>query len=248
MRKKVLIPLPLNDFDPSECAIPWKILKEQGIDVHFATPNGAKATCDLRMLNGSGLGVFAPFLKVNKDALKAHLELEKSIEFQTPISWEQIKSIDYNGIILPGGHAKGMREYLESTILQKIVSEFFIEDKPVGAICHGVVLAARSKINGESVLKKRKTTALLKSQEMLAWLLTCLWLGSYYRTYTQTVEAEVKQCLESSEQFKHGPTPLFRDSPKNLTNGFVVKDRNYLSARWPGDAHCFAFEFVKVLG
>ena len=29
--------------------------------------------------------------------------------------------------------------------------------------------------------------------------------------------------------------------------GFTVRDGNWLSARWPGDAHRFASEFVAML-
>ena len=101
--------------------------------------------------------------------------------------------------------------------------------------------------NGKSVLFGRKTTALLQTQELLAWSLTCLWLKDYYRTYPMTVEAEVKLCLASVNDFLSGPTPLFRDSPQKLQHGFVVKDRNYISSRWPGDAHQFASEYLKLL-
>ncbi|MDP2368406.1 type 1 glutamine amidotransferase domain-containing protein [Rhodoferax sp.] len=40
---------------------------------------------------------------------------------------------------------------------------------------------------------------------------------------------------------------ITRDSPGELAPGFVVRDGNYLSARWPGDAHRFANEFLKML-
>ena len=39
--KKILIPLPLEDFDPSEVAIPWLIFRDAAFDVVFATPTGA---------------------------------------------------------------------------------------------------------------------------------------------------------------------------------------------------------------
>jgi hypothetical protein len=37
-----------------------------------------------------------------------------------------------------------LRPYLESPVLQRVVSEFFEADKPVAAICHGVLLVGRS--------------------------------------------------------------------------------------------------------
>jgi protease I len=248
MQKNVLIPLPQKDFDPTEVAVPWKILKTQGIQISFATPNGQKATCDQIMLTGQKLGLLAPLLMADSNARMAYAEMERSSEFLTPLKWTELENKDFDGLLLPGGHDKGMREYLESAILQKEVSKYFEAQKPVGAICHGVVLVARSKYkNGKSVLYGRTTTCLLQSQELMAWALTRLWLQDYYRTYVETEEHEVKSCLASAADFKKGPMPLMRDSLENLTRGFVVEDDNYISARWPGDANLFATKFLSLL-
>ena len=88
---------------------------------------------------------------------------------------------------------------------------------------------------------------MLKSQEMMAWALTGLWLGNYYRTYPESVQDEVTRCLETKKQFIAGPTPFLRDSQDNLGPGFFVRDSNFISARWPGDAHSFATEFNLML-
>jgi len=248
MAKKVLIPIPSKDFDPTEAGVPWKILKAAGIQIVFATPMGLAGKCDDRMLLGVGLGPLSKILAADYAGREAYQEMSQSDEFNNPISWSDIDATNFDGLILPGGHAKGMREYLESKDLHSCVGKFFELNKPVGAICHGVVLASRSKrSDGRSVLFGRKTTALLATQEISAWLLTCLWLGNYYRTYPQTVEAEVKSVLAAEQDFIKGPTPLFRDSLKNLSNGFVVQDENYLSARWPGDAHIFGKRFLQLL-
>ncbi len=71
-----------------------------------------------------------------------------------------------------------MRQYLESEKLQAVTAQFFDHNKPVAAVCHGVVLAARSisSKTGKSVLRGLKTTSLLSVQEKLAWWLTWLWL------------------------------------------------------------------------
>ncbi len=249
MPLKVLIPLPRKDFDPTEVAIPWKILTSNKIEINFATPEGDIATCDQLMLTGQKLGPLAPFLMADKNARTAYSEMTSSPEFMKPLKWSQLGSLDFDGILLPGGHAKGMREYLDSQLLQNEVSRYFKNNKPVGAICHGVILAARSQADsGKSVLHGKKTTSLLATQELMAWALTCLWLKDYYRTYPETVENEVKKSLATAADFRSGPAPIFRDSPKNLDRGFTVQDQNYLSARWPGDAHLFATEFLKLLG
>ena len=72
-------------------------------------------------------------------------------------------------------------------------------------------------------------------------------MADYYRTYPETVEAVVTAALSLPSHFVRGPISLKRDSATHLDRGFVVRDRNYLSARWPGDAHCFAHEYLKLI-
>lgn len=249
-RAKVLMPLPAYDFDPSEAAITWQVLTTHGVDVHFATPVGAPAQADARMLHGTGLSVFRKILMARADAVAACLAMYETPLFQKPLPYKKVKEAGFDGLILPGGHAPGMRVYLEAPELQNLTSAFFAKKKPVGAICHGVVLAARAKRkDGKSVLYGRKTTALLKKQEMAAYNLTRLWLGTYYRTYPETtVQEEVTAALAAPQDFLTGTLPgVKRDSEKNLKPGFTVTDGNYISARWPGDAYNFALGFLKLL-
>ena len=244
----VLMPLPSRDFDPTESGVPWRLLSERGHRVVFATPDGKPAQADPRMLDGKGLGLLKPFLAADRHGRVAHAAMAASAAFNAPLRYEQIHWPEFDGLLLPGGHAPGMREYLESHILHGVTSAMFAANKPVGAICHGVVLVARSLgADGLSVLHGRQTTALLQSQELLAWNLTRAWLGSYYRTYPQTVQAEVTEALASPDDFITGPLPLRRDTPGKLRSGFALRDGNFLSARWPGDAHRFAETFCALL-
>ncbi|NOR87076.1 MAG: hypothetical protein GQ527_05655 [Bacteroidales bacterium] len=250
MTKRIIVPLPSYGCDPSEVAIPWKTLTEKGFEIVFCTPKGDKAITDQIMLTGKKLGVLKSVLAARQDAVQAYLELEKTNGFCNPLKYTEIQETDFDAILLPGGHDKPVKEYLESEILQRLVASFFAKTKPVAAICHGVVLAARSKdINtGKSVLHHYKTTALLKSQELLAYQLTRLWMGDYYLTYPEiTVEDEVTSTLNNPSQFIQGPTPILRDDLKHLNRGFVVRDRNYISARWPGDVYNFSLEFAQML-
>jgi putative intracellular protease/amidase len=248
--KKILIPIPSYGFDPTEVAIPWHILTDRGVEVVFATPNGQIAKTDTKMLLGEALSIWKPILKARQDAVDAYKRMEKSIAFIKPISYADINVDAFDGLLLPGGHDKGVKEYLESKTLQQSVVAFFNAIKPVGAICHGVVLAARSvdPATTKSVLFNYNTTSLLKSQEMLAYTMTRLWLNDYYLTYPEiTVEDEVKSVLADASQFQYGLTPFLRDDMEHLNRGFTVIDRNYVSARWPGDAYNFALAFLKLL-
>ena len=249
-KKKVCIPVSSYGFDPTEVAIPWKILSENGIEVVFLTPQGKKAQADSIVLTGKKLGLWKPVLRARKDAVLAYREMEKSPAFCAPMPYEAAQERAFDSLFLPGGHDQGVKEFLESEVLQSLVADFFVADKVVAAICHGVVLAARSQhpATGKSVLHSYKTTCLLQAQEMAAYRLTRRRLGNYYLTYPgQTVEAEVKSALADSANFEKGPKPIFRDSMAHLNRGFALRDRNYLSARWPGDVYHFTLKLLEMI-
>ncbi len=280
----ILMPLPSLDFDPTETAVPWKILTALGHKVSFATPDGAPGKADDMMISGIGLDpwgwlpglrrlpLVGLMLRANSDARAAYRAMASSQAFQHPLRWDQIEASRFDGLLLPGGHrARGMHLYLESHVLQQITGDFFRAQKPVGAICHGVLLAARSidPDTGQSVLHGRKTTALTwqleKSATSLARI-TRFWDPAYYRTYEEqagqlagymSVEQEVSRALKEPADFLNVPSDapdfkrktsgLARDSETDATPGFVVQDGNYVSARWPGDAHGFASTFAALL-
>src|SRR6267378_1545652 len=135
--KRILIPLPGYGFDPTETAIPWSILSQNKIQVFFATPDGKKAKGDILMLTGKNLGVWKRLLMARLDAVAAYYEMERSDTFSRPLTYDEIKESDFDGLLLPGGHDKSVKEYLESMIIQRQVVQFFKAQKPVAAICHG---------------------------------------------------------------------------------------------------------------
>jgi len=251
--KKVLIPVPTIHFDPSEVTIPWKIFSSNNVSVSFATPDGGSASCDEIMLTGKGLGLLSGILACSEEVRQNYEDMIKSTEYLNPRSWKDCKVDDFDCILLPGGHDKGCREYLESTVLQELICQFFEQDKLVGAVCHGVLLVGRSKrSDGKSVLFGRKTTSLLAQQELAAYRLTCLWMGDYYLTYPITVEDELRPMLENPSDFIPGKSPgITRDKMDDYTakrlNNHIVRDGNYVSARWPGDCHLLGFTMLEIL-
>jgi len=245
----ILIPLPARDFDPTEAAVAWRLLVAAGHDIVFATPTGQPAKADRRMLTGKGLGPWKTLLRARSDAREAYAAMVRTPEFCSPLRYADLspEGRDLNGLLLPGGHDQGMRGLLEAPELQDMVAAWMKANRPLAAICHGVVVVARSidPETNKSVLFGRRTTALLQSQELTAWWLTRAWLGNYYRTYPQTVEQEVTAALASSGDFVNGPLAVRRDTPARP--GFYVRDANYISARWPGDVYGFVAAFIDVL-
>src|SRR5688572_11040285 len=118
MSPSVLFPIPKNDFDPTETAIPWKILTRAGIKCYFSTSDGRPGQADQRMLYGTDLGILKWVLAANADAKSAYEEMSLCAEFKNPVRWDECRAENFTGILLAGGHAPGMKEYLESKILQ----------------------------------------------------------------------------------------------------------------------------------
>jgi len=281
----VLIPTPQLDFDPTEVAVSWRVLTHLGHTVGFATPSGLPGQADEIMLTGRGLDPWGlvpglrnvvatgRLLRADRHGRQAYAEMLQAPERRRPLRWKDIRLADFDGLLLPGGHrARGMRPYLESTTLQGVVVEAFRRHLPVAAICHGVLLAARSidPDTGRSVLHGRRTTALTWPLERRAWRLarlTRFWDRDYYRTYRESpgqpvgsmsVQQEVTRSLARVEDFcdveAGSPDAIVksngrvRDRMDDDRPAFVVEDGDYISARWPGDVHTFAKRFSAVLG
>jgi hypothetical protein len=72
-------------------------------------------------------------------------------------------------------------------------------------------------------------------------------LGRYYRTYPAYVEDEVRAALDDPGRLEIGPRTVRRGTRTDDRHAFVVEDRNYVSARWPGDSYLFARRFEARL-
>jgi putative intracellular protease/amidase len=245
---RVLVPLPDRDFDVTEVAVPWRVLCDAGHQVVFATERaGTVPAADPRLLTGVIFGQ----LGAAPEAKRYYSELAQAAEFNGTQAWELLDVAAFDGLLLPGGHAPGMRQYLDSAVLRDQVARFWALGRPVGAICHGVLVLARARdpATGRSVLADRRTTCLPKYMERLAYWSTGWRLGRYYRTYPAYVEDEVQAALnDPGSQFRRGPLVLTaRGTATDDAPAFTVTDRNYLSARWPGDAYLFGRRFAALL-
>jgi putative intracellular protease/amidase len=244
---RVVIPLPDRDFDVTEVAVPWQLLRAAGHEVTFATEHaGTPPAADPRLLTGVIFGQ----LGAAPAARESYAALTRSAEFSATAAWADLDPPTFDGLLLPGGHAPGMRQYLGSAVLREQIRRFWETGKPVGAICHGVLTLARTRDAADrSVLAGRRTTCLPKYMERSAYLSTAWLLGRYYRTYPAYVEDEVKAALDDpARQFARGPVTLRRrGTAEDDAAAFVVTDGNYLSARWPGDAYLFGRRFCDLL-
>src|ERR1017187_3692159 len=228
MSRTLLILLPNRDFDPTEVCIPWKECSRHGLQPTFATPDGQPAECDPLLITGVIFGLLGASPKV----IALYRELVQDPSFRNPIAYAGVQAQDFEALLLPGGHAQGMKSYLGSPLVQSIALHFMKTGKVVGAICHGPLVLARTvdPETGRSVLHNRRATALPWIMEFAAYCVTAWKLGRYYRTYPAYVQDEMVSALGHRSRFRVG-NPLAK---------VVVEDANLITARWPGDAEVFA--------
>ena len=74
--------------------------------------------------------------------------------------------------------------------------------------------------------------------------MTHRYLGDYYWTCPTTVEDEVRSALARSARLHQRAPAAAPRLAARLGVGFTVRDGDYLSARWPGDAHRFAADLA----
>src|SRR5207249_2263779 len=111
---RVWLPLPDSDFDVTEVAVPWRLLTDSGYEVCFATERGGGApSADGRLLTGVLFGQ----LGAEAEPKQFYAEMIESPEYRSPAAWSELDLAHFDGLILPGGHAPGMRQYLGSTDL-----------------------------------------------------------------------------------------------------------------------------------
>ncbi len=232
----VLIPLPDHDFDPTESATPWRVCVERGWKATFATENGAVAAADHRLLMGFVRGP----LGAGPMGIRDYKRMTAAPEYQKPIRYADIHVDDYDALLLTGGHAPGMKQFLESRVLQEKVVQFFKQDKGVGSICHGLLVLARAidPDTGKSVLYDYKTTSLTRLLEMIGYASTFWLFGRRFRTYDMYVADEVKSVLRDKRQYSSGLIPF----------PHVVADRNLVTSRyWLFDAVSYSVKFAEVV-
>lgn len=230
------MPLPDRDFDVTEVAVPWRLLVDAGHQVVFATERGTAPAADPRLISGVLFGQ----LGAEPEPVAFYRDLVADPAFLAPLRWANLEMTSYDALLLAGGHAPGMRQYLGSADLQAKAREFWELERPVAAICHGVLPLARA-----GVLSGVRTTCLPKYMERTAFLLTAWRLGRYYRTYPAYVEDEVRA---AGAVFVRGPRAgTRRGSASDDGPAFTVQDGRYLSARWPGDAYLFAKQLISLL-
>ena len=245
----ILMPIPNRGFDPTEAGVPWRLMHSRGHRVAFATPDGNQGQADPTLITGKELGLLGRFMMADANGRLAYEEMTQAADFRCPIRYDAIQSQDFDALLLPGGHAPGMRPYLE-----------------IGAAADGRRrLLSRRQAGRRHLSRGPAVCASLRSGSQVSPLRKEN-NGPYqnHGTSGPTVHSSSSSPLSSNlcDERRRGSSGGAREPRRlhqgplqrpprllgKLRLGFTVRDGNYLSARWAGDAHRFTADFADILG
>lgn len=188
--------------------------------------------------------------KASKASLAAYQDMVASAAYRSPITWEAIEVDSFDAIVIPGGHHQEMAPFLASETLQARIAEFNAEEKIVASICHGVLLAARSKDPaGRSVLGGHKVTTVPAKSENQVQKMCAKRMGHprFGKPNDMTAEEEIRELMAGEGELVIVKMPLLKDSPGKDRRGLCFVDGNIITARMPHDAWSFARSVAEQL-
>ena len=144
-----------------EIAVPYYVFKDAGTEVILASPKGGRVPLDPK----SRSIILATF------DTKRFLKDEEAMYFLShSMLLKDVLADDYDVIFLPGGHGP-MWDLADNKTLKKLLEAFNEKNKPIGAVCHGVVgLLSLQNEKGESWIRGKQLTCFSNSEEKLSGL------------------------------------------------------------------------------
>ncbi len=130
-----------------------------GFEVDLASPSGIVPTMDKRSLDPNSVG------EQIADRMRAYLDANAS-RIGQPLVLANIKTADYDAIVVPGGHGP-VEDLYKDPDMGRILVEADRTDKIIAGVCHGpaAFLAARDE-DGLWSFAGRRMTALTDDEEI----------------------------------------------------------------------------------
>lgn len=139
---------------------PYFEFKDKGYDIVLASPMGGRPPID-------------PRSKLTENLTSSNRRFEKDEKAQRDFEFtrklSEVSADDFAGVFLPGGHGP-MGDLATDEATAKLVVDFYRQDKPIGAICHGPAGLLTAAIEEPDLLKGRDVTAFSNTEEKLVGL------------------------------------------------------------------------------
>ena len=185
------------------------VFTDAGFEVEVASPRGRVVPIDpASIIRGYAPPSCKRWFALNSQLLASSKKLS------------QIDPSQYDALFYPGGHGP-MWDLRKNVHNKKIAEAFFADNRPVGAVCHGVaaLLSARAA-SGEPVLAGRKLTGFSNAEEEI---------GGMKKIVPFLLEDEIKKC--GANYSKSAPFCLHV-----VSDGSLITGQNQVSAKFAAKA------------
>lgn len=139
---------------------PYYEFVDKGYSITLASPKGGKPPVDPR--SELTENVTASNRRFKKDE-----KAQKDFEFTQRLS--EIKADDFDALFLPGGHGP-MGDLATDEDTSRLVLEFYRQDKPIAAVCHGPAALLTAATEEPDLLQGKKVTAFSNTEENMVGL------------------------------------------------------------------------------
>lgn len=145
-----------------EFASPYYAFIDAGANVTLASPRGGQPPIDPK---SSAPDSQTPATQRFEQDQTAQDALANTIPLQ------EVNADSFDGIFFPGGHGP-MWDLAMDPTNAKLVSTFYAQNKPIGAVCHGpAALVQAVDQNGRTILHGRSLTSFTNTEEKAVELL-----------------------------------------------------------------------------
>lgn len=151
-------------FHLEEFTTPYYALKDAGIEIDLASPQGGKPPFDP--------GSLAEDESDRPESVKRFLDdRDAQDRLKQTMQLNQVNVVQYDAVYLPGGHGC-MWDLPQSQALADILGFLYDHGKIIAAVCHGPAgfVHAISEKNGEPIVKDKKINSFTDDEEQLVEL------------------------------------------------------------------------------
>lgn len=136
---------------------PYYEFKDVGFNVVLASPKGGQPPVDT-------MSQLTEHITGSNRRFQDDLEAQQA--FANTLKLDEVKEADYDALFLPGGHGP-LWDLAESETTGKIINDFVLKGKVVGAVCHGPAAFLAAEKQNPGFLKGRKISCFSNAEEAL---------------------------------------------------------------------------------
>jgi len=200
-----------------ELAAPYYAFVDAGAEVTLASPAGGRPPLDPSSDEDDAQTEAT-------ERFKSDTEAQNRLDSTTQLA--DIDPADYDAVFFPGGHGP-MWDLATSETAAKLLSHFFDDGKPVGAVCHGpAVFTSLPPQDARKYLGDKTLTAFTNTEEAAVGLADVVPFSL------------ADELREVAAGFEHG---------KNWES-FVIMDDNLVTGQNPASSAPAAHALLELLG